>query len=142
MAQFRPRRRDQRGSVSLLVIAMLPVLLGIIGLAYDGGQVLAAKVQASDEAGEAARAGADALAPATRGGTIAVLDPVAAAAAVDNYLASTGHHGTVAINGTQVTVTVSFDQPLVVLSLFGAARAHVVESDTADAESGINQAGG
>lgn len=133
---------DERGTVSLLVLALLPVMLGIIGMMYDGGQTLSAKVEASNEAAEAARAGAEALAPGARGVTTATLDPNAAASAASAYLASTGHQGAVSVNGTEVTVTVSFDQPLVVLSVFGIPSAHVVESATADAEAGVSQHGG
>ncbi len=132
----------------MLVLALLPAILAIVGLMYDGGQTLNAKIEATDEAAEAARAGAAQLLPGLRGpaqstgGTSATVDPAAAASAVDAYLASTGHQGAVAINGTQVTVTVSFDEPLDALSVFGVSSTHVVESATADAQSGISQVGG
>ena len=134
-------RGDERGAVSLLVLALLPAILGIVGLMYDGGQTLNAKIEAANEAAEAARAGANQLTLSTRGSTVSV-DPTAAASAVNAYLASRGHQGAVAINGTQVTVTVSFDTPLVALSVFGVSSTHVVETATADAQSGISQAGG
>lgn len=131
----------ERGAVSLLVLALLPVILAIVGLMYDGGQTLNAKIEASNEAAEAARAGANQLAPATRGAS-ASIDPAAAASAVNAYLASSGHQGSVSVNGTEVTVTVTIDQPLVVLGAFGLSSTHVVESATADAQVGISQAGG
>ena len=136
------RRREEHGSVALIVVFMLPLLLAVIGFSYDANRILAAKVQASDVAAEAARAGAAAIAPALRGGAGANLDPAAAVAAADNYLAAAGYQGAVRVNGSQVSVTVSMDRPLVALSVFGVSHAHVDETSVADAEAGINRAGG
>ncbi len=133
--------RDDHGVVSLMVVVLLPALLMIIGLTYDGGQVLAAKVEAQNEAAEAARAGSGALAAASRNATGATVDPNAAVTAAENYLASTGHQGQVSVNGTVVTVTVSFDKPLVILSVAGVRSAHVVQTASSDAVAGISGAG-
>jgi Flp pilus assembly protein TadG len=136
------QRRDERGVVTVLVVVLLPALLVLVGFGYDGGQMLAAKVQASNEAAEAARAGAGQLAAQSRGATTATLDPAAAVAAADNYLAAVGHQGQVTVNGTVVTVTVSFDRPLVFFGAIGPSSAHVVETASADATAGISTAGG
>ena len=140
-SDWRAAVRDEQGIVSLMVVVFLPALLLIIGLTYDGGQVLAAKVQAQNEAAEAARAGSGQLAAASRDATGATVDPNAAVAAADAYLASTGHQGQVSVNGTVVTVTVSFDKPLLILSVAGVGSVHVVETASSDAVAGISGAG-
>ena len=132
---------DESGVVSAMVVVLMSALLLVVGLAYDGGEILNAKVRAMDEAGEAARAGAQALGPAIRTTNVADLDRAAAQAAAQAYLASAGHRGTINVTGTTVTVTVSFDQPVVLLGLVGLGPAHITEVGSADATAGIRGAG-
>ena len=51
-----------------------------------------------------------------------------------DYLASTGHTGTVTVNGEQVTVTVSITQPMQILYLAGIDHLTVTGTGTATAE--------
>lgn len=135
------RRRwsnDERGIVSLVVVVIVPALLLAAAIAYDGGEVLNAKVQAHDDAAEAARAGAQALSTSSRSGAV---DLPAAPAAADAYLATTGHTGTVTVNGTTVTVTVAFDQPTAILAVAGIDHAPISETATATATEGTTGAG-
>jgi len=132
---------DERGIVSLVVMMMMLAILLTVGLAYDGGKVLAAKVEAINEASEAARAGAQVLAPSLRAESSPLLDPGAATSAALAYLARSGHHGTVVVSGASVKVTVTFQQPLVLLGLAGLGPAQIVEASTATATTGIRSAG-
>jgi hypothetical protein len=135
------RRHGERGIVSLVVIVMGLALLLTVGLAYDGGRMLAAKVEAANEAAEAARAGAQAISVSDRDSPIANLDPAAAGDAAQAYLAATGHQGTVYVSGDQITVTVTFDEPLAILAVAGINQARVTEAATATATAGITASG-
>lgn len=123
--------RGERGSVAPFVAVVALALLMVAGMAYDGGQVIAAQARARDLAGNAARAGAqevdlDAL-RAT--GEPALLTDRAAATA-RSYLAESGVDGDVAVSGATVTVTVRFAQPMRILPLPDRT---IVASDSATA---------
>ena len=110
--------RSDRGSVSALVAVVALGLVMIAGLAYDGGQIVAAQGTARDIAANAARAGAQEVdLDELRATGIAQLDSEAAAAAAATYLADTGHEGTVDVAGPTVTVTVRVIQPMTILPL-------------------------
>lgn len=110
--------RSDRGSVSALVAIVALGLVMIAGLAYDGGQIVAAQGTARDIAANAARAGAQEVdLDELRATGIAQLDPEAATASAAAYLADTGHEGTVDVAGPTVTVTVRVIQPMTILPL-------------------------
>lgn len=90
--------------VAVCVIA----LIGIIGVAVDGGSKMRATERADYVAGEAARAGGQAINPAgaISGRAIAV-DPQAASAAAQSYLRSAAATGTVSVSGDGKTLTVT-----------------------------------
>lgn len=105
---MRRRLRGERGSVSLLVVIMLPALLVAAGLVLDGGRQLSARREAAAAASSAARAAvqlteAEAF---TRS-----LDPALAVARGQARLQAAGHQGVVAVEpgGVTVTVTASVD---------------------------------
>ncbi|MGW5063368.1 TadE/TadG family type IV pilus assembly protein [Streptomyces sp. NPDC004096] len=107
-------RCDDRGGVTVFVAVCVFALIGIIGLAVDGGSKMRATERADYVAGEAARAGGQAIDPADAiTGTAIVVDPQAAAAAAHAYLSSAGATGTVSVSGDgrtlTVTVTGSYD---------------------------------
>jgi Flp pilus assembly protein TadG len=113
-------RRDERGVVTVFVAGITLALLMVAGLVVDGGYTLAARREAANEAESAARAGAQALdTGGVRSGPGAPLDAAAAVSAVQAYLATTGHAGTVTVNGEIVRVEVTIDQPLYLLGLVG-----------------------
>lgn len=90
--------------VAVCVIA----LIGIIGLAIDGGSKMRATERADYIAGEAARAGGQAIDPADAiSGRAITVDPQAAAAAAQSYLSSAGATGTVSVSGDGKTLTVT-----------------------------------
>ncbi len=119
----------------LLTVAMLIM----IGLVVDGGYVLAARRRAIDEANGAARAGAEALAPSTyRTSGSLDLDPTAADAAAQGYLAAAGHSGSVTVNANVVTVTLNFDQPMSLLRIIGIDTVNVSGRGQARSVRGID----
>lgn len=121
--------------VTAFVVIFTLALLAMAGLVLDGGLALAAKVQAIDDAQGAARAGAQAIDLSLYRATGEItLDPQAAVADAERYLASAGHTGAVAVAGNQVTVTVSLTQPTQILSVVGVERFTETGTGTATAE--------
>ena len=132
-------RRDDEGGMLTMYVAILSVgLLVLCGLVVDGGYVLAGRRRAIDEANGAARAGAEALAPGDyRAGGDITLDPARAEDAAQDFLAATGHSGTVVVNGDQVTVQTSFGQPTALLGIIGIRSVTVSGRGQARAVEGI-----
>lgn len=127
----------ESGMVTAFVVVFSLALIMMAGLVLDGGLTLAAKIQAIDDAQAAARAGAQAInIPTYRANGQITLDPTEAVTDAQRYLASTGHTGTVSVNGEQVTVTVSITQPMQILSLAGINHLTVTGTGSATAEQG------
>ena len=131
------------GQVTAFVVIMITALFLFSGLVLDGGLALRDKVQAIDEAEEAARAGAQSIdLRAYRAGGDVVLVPSQAAAAARSYLRATGNRlaGTaqVTVIGDRVTVTVTRSQPTQILSIAGLGTITVHGTGTAVAEHGID----
>lgn len=118
--------RDESGTVTAFVTIMAVALLAVVGLVADGGFLLAARRQAFDEAEAAARAGAQAVdIDSVRSGGPIRIDPEAARSRVLDYLASTGHEGSVSVNGDMVRVQVRFRREMAVLGLIGLGPAAI-----------------
>ena len=142
VGQYRARRLDERGQVTAFVVVITMALILCAGLVIDGGLTLAAKVQATDEAQAAARAGAEAINLATYRSTgTVVLDPTLATDAAEHYLASTGDLGQVDVMGDVVTVTVEKTQPTQILGVVGLHATTVSASAHATAVRGITGPG-
>ncbi|WP_060903236.1 pilus assembly protein TadG-related protein [Streptomyces europaeiscabiei] len=104
----RLERLDDRGGVTVFVAVCVVALIGIIGVAVDGGSKMRATERADYLAGEAARAGGQAIDPAQAiPGEAIVVDPQAAVAAARAYLAAAGVGGTVSVSGDGTTLTVT-----------------------------------
>jgi hypothetical protein len=132
----------EAGMVTAFVVIFTSALILLAGLVFDGGLTLAAKVQAIDEAQAAARAGAQALdLTSYRATGQVVLDPAAATADAEAYLAATSHIGTVTVSGDQVTVTVRISQPTQILGIAGIGSLTVSGTGTARAEQGVQGPG-
>ncbi|WP_329600194.1 Tad domain-containing protein [Streptomyces pseudovenezuelae] len=100
-------RLDDAGGITVFVAVCVIALIGIIGVAVDGGSKMRATERADYIAGEAARAGGQAIDPAEAiSGTAIVVDPQDAAAAAQAYLSSAGATGTVSVSGDGKTLTV------------------------------------
>jgi hypothetical protein len=107
----------------------------IAGLVFDGGNTIAAKRRAVDEAQSAARAGAEQLSLALHQGGF-TLDAPQAVAAAQAVLAQAGLSGDVQLNGDVVTVTVRTTYQSVLLPTSFA----VVGTGTAQPVRGVTRA--
>ncbi|MCH5677312.1 pilus assembly protein TadG-related protein [Streptomyces gilvus] len=132
--------RQDRGGVTVFVAVCVVALIGIIGVAVDGGSTMRATERADYLAGEAARAGGQAIdaADAINGRAI-VADPQAATAAAQAYLRTAGAAGTVSVSGDgktlTVTVTGSYDTTF--LSVAGVDSLPVTGHGTATLLHGV-----
>jgi len=70
-----------------------------------------------------------------------VLDPAAAIAAADAYLAAAGGTNQVSVTGDQVTVTVNLVQHMQLLSMVGINQLTVTGTGVARLERGVGSAG-
>ncbi len=112
--------RAEQASVSVFVAVVGVALVMVAGMAYDGGQILAAHASARDLASNAARAGAQEIDLDTlRASGQAELDPELAAAAAERYLeaADPSAEGTASVSGDQISVSVALRQPMVILPM-------------------------
>jgi Flp pilus assembly protein TadG len=134
-AQMPPGDRDgEAGGVMALVAVLMVGLLAVVGLVYDGGRAITAQRRAINIAEQAARAGARALDATTlRTAAPDRLDPQAAVAEAEAYLASVGATGQVTVTGDLVQVTVAYSEPTRLLGLVGITR--YSGTGTADAHS-------
>lgn len=105
--RWRVDPQEDTGGVTVFVAVCVLALIGIIGVAVDGGGKMRATQRADHIAGEAARAGGQAIDPAEaiRGNAI-VVDPQDATAAAQAYLRSAGATGTVSVLGDGTTLSV------------------------------------
>ncbi|MFF3350704.1 TadE/TadG family type IV pilus assembly protein [Streptomyces sp. NPDC002779] len=107
-AGLRPTRLDDAGGITVFVAVCVIALIGIIGVAVDGGSKMRATERADYVAGEAARAGGQAIDPAEAiSGNAIVVGPQDAAAAAQAYLRTAGATGTVSVSGDGKTLTVN-----------------------------------
>jgi hypothetical protein len=125
--------RDDRGSATGWAMLTVLVVTLLAGAVLDGGNAMAARVQALDIAQQAARSGANQLdLAALRNSGLVRLDPAGAETAARQFLTQAGATGTVAATTTEVSVTVTRAQPTLVLQAVGvgaitvAATAHAV----------------
>ncbi len=116
-----PRRpRGEDGVITVFVVGLSLALMLVAGLVYDGGRILASRRQAHDLADNAARAAAQAVdIDALRSGDAAMVDPLGAQAAAEEYLNRTGYNGAVTVSADRVRVTVSITTPMALLQLAG-----------------------
>jgi len=125
------RCAGERGSITAVVAVVAVALVMVAGMAYDGGQVMAAHNAARNDAEQAARAGAQQIdLTHLRQTNEPRLDPAEAESAALAYLARSGSTGTVAVDDASITVTVTRIQALLILP--GADRTITV-SETASA---------
>ncbi|KRD17957.1 TadE/TadG family type IV pilus assembly protein [Streptomyces sp. Root264] len=122
-------RWDDCGGVTVFVAVCVLALLAIVGVAVDGGSKMRATERADYIAGEAARAGGQAIDPGDAiTGTAIVVDPLHAQVAAQAYLRSAGATGTVSVSSDgktlSVMVTGSYDTKF--LSVVGIGSLSVV----------------
>ncbi|MFI5831991.1 pilus assembly protein TadG-related protein [Streptomyces sp. NPDC051578] len=138
----RSRLRGDEGGIAIYTAIVTVALLGIIGLAIDGGGKLRATERADAVAMEAARAAGQAIDPATAitGGQVRA-DPAAAQAAAQAYLTRAGTQGTTALSGdgTRLTVTVHDTYNTKFLAIAGIGSMGVSGHGTARLLYGVTQ---
>jgi Flp pilus assembly protein TadG len=128
----RAAARTEQGTVTIFMAVLALGLLFAAGLALDGGRKLGALSEARDLADNAARVGAQQIdRDAWRLTGVPNIDPGAASAEANAYLAATGHQGAVSVAGDTVTVTVTITIPAAIL--FGSMTVSATESATAEA---------
>lgn len=151
MTADRARRQDpdqgDRGSIALYYAIVAVAALMMAGLVIDGGNALATRQRAADVATQAARAGADALVPAslrdTAGGVSLQADPAAAQQAASSVLAAAGATGSITVEGGSVSVTATIQKRTAVLSAVGVNDISQTATATATSIYGdANQQGG
>lgn len=121
----------EAGSVSAFVAVVAVGLIMVTGMAYDGGQIVAAQATARDLAASAARAGAQEVdLDRLRSTGDAMLDPDRATAAAQAFLAQAGFTGSTRVAGSSITVTVTVRQPMRILPV---PDRMVTATDTASA---------
>lgn len=110
------RWRGEQGSITAFVAVVATALVMVAGMAYDGGQIIAAQAAARSDADKAARAGAQQIDTTyLRSTDETILDPGEAEAAALAFLERSGASGTVVVNGASVTVTVTATQAMRIL---------------------------
>jgi Flp pilus assembly protein TadG len=139
-AAIAARRED--GSMSLFFAVTSVAILLVMGLLVDGGGALNASNRATSLAQEAARTAGQQLDPAQAiEGTAITIDPDAAQAAAQDYLAAEGVQGNVEIidDGRTMTVTVHDTYNTFFAQLVGKGSINVTGTATAHLQT---QAGG
>ena len=133
---------DERGTVTVFVTVFMIALVFVAGLVIDGGNMLAARREASNGAESAARAGAQALdESAARSGDGVHLNPTAARRRAEDYLTSGGFNGTVSVSNDTVVVEVTITQRLFILGVGGLADTTVTARGQARSASGVLKEG-
>jgi Flp pilus assembly protein TadG len=134
----RLRGEGDVGAATVWMVFGTTIVLAVAGLVYDGGNLIAAKRSAIDDAEETARAGAQAIDPASiRLGGPARLDPDAAVASAQQFLTTNGWTGTVSADTTTVTVTISRQQSPTFLHALGVGSKTVNGTATARPHQGL-----
>jgi hypothetical protein len=124
--------RSQRGSLSIWVVLVTAgAFTPLLGLVVDGGNLIDARLEASRDAAQAARAGADALSAASvrTGGND--VNPGIATSRARAYLADVGQRGTVTVNGATVTVTITGTSHTTILAVVGITSFPISQTQSA-----------
>lgn len=132
-----------RGWVGLWMVLAFVALMAMAGLVFDGGQALRARGDAASAAGQAARAGADAMGmQAARFQGRVQVDPAVAQRAAEAALAAAGVEGSVVVSGNLVMVTAHVERPAVLLQMVGVQSVSGTSTETAIAVLGVTTEGG
>ena len=127
---------DDRGSILPFTATVVAALVACSGLAVDGGRILGARREAAGIAAAAARRGSQELAWDSAVVGEARLDADRASAAARAAVSQAGASGSAAATPDEVTVTVTIDEPTVILGWFGIGPKTVTATRTASPFSG------
>ncbi len=134
---LRQSPKSDDGSVTAFVALLLVAMFVLMGLVLDGGTALSAQQAATDEAEQAARAGAGSLSvDALRAGSIKI-DQQAAVAAAEAFTLAAGHPGTATVSGDVIRVEVHYRVPTDILSMVGIKSLPVSAEATAFDVAGV-----
>lgn len=129
--------RPEAGSITAFLAVLAVALFALAGLAIDGGRALSVQQQASAEAEQAARAGAQAVSQsALRQGSV-VLNPFLARQAALAYLRQIGAQGTATATPFAVTVTVDATVRTTILGIVGIRQLAVHATASASDQHGV-----
>lgn len=115
--------RDEDGSLSAFVVVLMSAFVACAALAVDGGRLVATHVQLSDHAGNAARRGVQEVTSLRSGNPTVDIDR--ARRAVQQYFSFHGVDGDVVATKESVTVSVSAQVGMTLLSVVGVADRRV-----------------
>ena len=134
----RPQRwSGERGSITTFVVLLVVPMLMMAGLAFDGGRILTGRREAFDIAQNAALAGAQAIdGAAIRQGEVSVNAALVHANAAQ-YLSDRGFTGTVSVTAAEVSVEVTQQVDMWLLSLIGVGPKTVVGEATSRLVRGV-----
>jgi Flp pilus assembly protein TadG len=133
------RPRDQRGSATVFMLGFAAVLMVGAGLVVDGGLALNARSRLTDDAEQAARAGANAIdLAALRDRGELVVDPAQARSVAAGFLADRGYDNvSVTVTQNQVEVSAEDTVDTAILGLIGIGSFTVHGDAVAEPETGI-----
>lgn len=139
------RRAGERGSVTLMLLALSLALIALAGIVIDGGAKLNQAENANSIAQEAARAGAGIVNQANAYSTGSfTVDQAAAIAAARQYLAAAGHpcwRCVTAPTPDTIKVSVTITSPTRVLSVIDIDTMTSTGSATASLVTGVTGPG-
>lgn len=143
LARLRHARRDERGSISVWMIASAVALIGIAGIATDLTGQVHTKQHAQDVAAQAARVGAEQVSGDVVSGDAATVNFASARYVAQRYLQAAGLTGSVNIvNGTTIEVKTAETYDTTFLGLLGISHLKVTGDATAQlirTEGGVAQ---
>jgi Flp pilus assembly protein TadG len=116
---MRTAAADDRGSVLPFTATIAVALLACSGLAVDGGRILAARREAAGIAAAAARRGSQELVWRDAVTGRAAIDVARATVAARSAVTQAGASGSASATSDRITVTVTIDEPTVILGWFG-----------------------
>lgn len=128
------KTKEQRGSISALVVCLVMGAFSLTGLAFDGGRVVAVYMELSDAAQNAARLGGQQIVGIREGDPR--VDPTASASVMSKYLSVRGLQGSFSVADDIVVVRVQKRVSMRILGLFGVGDRLVTANRTAEVVSG------
>ena len=130
--------RDERGAVSPMIVILIPTLVGLAGLTFDGGTMFAARREANNVAAAAARAGADVVTEDSLYLGLPELAPEAAGVATQFAMtAGMASARATALDGHIVEVHVSTSVEPVFLGILGIGSVSIDGTAKARVQSGV-----
>ena len=131
MARTPPLSISDEGSISAFVVLMLVAIFALLGLVMDGGSVLSARQSATDEAEQAARAGAGSLSVSALRSGVVQIDQQQAIETAEAFTVAAGHPGTASVSSGTVTVQIHYRIRTEILGIIGVNSLPVSASASA-----------